>query len=376
MENLIDKFKLFIKENSDIDTIFIDSFYDTVNKYNKIINIQEDKYNIDINKYRNKEIVYLIYIKDTIYKFGITKNIIKRIANHNRLLKHKYIVKLWDCLNGTISKNVEDDIKQYLKANNLNCSYEGQTEIINTNNIEKIIKIFDNYVVHRVSEYKELYNDRKIEQQLILMDKVIEMEKIQLEKLNKQLEIIEKSYNNLTNNKLQININQTDFEVNDIIKQVSNIDLSKVEKDIIDDDIEMELNEHKDSVIKCGKCKQDKPKRDYFKENKENQGDEFFSHCITCRTNAKKYDRQRPKKTKPEQCQEFYKKNKLEIINQKKHYRFNRIKNNTDPNTTYCRKCNTFKSNDKFEINNKTNKQYMQCFDCRMKTKPKNIIIE
>lgn len=64
---------------------------------------------------------------------------------------------------------------------------------------------------------------------------------------------------------------------------------------------------------------------------------------------------------------EYYEKNKSEILEHKKNYRNARIDNNTDLTKTYCRKCNSFQDNIKFEINNKTGMAYKQCCTCRAK---------
>ncbi|QKF94061.1 phage anti-repressor protein [Fadolivirus algeromassiliense] len=47
-----------------------------------------NKYDFDINKYMKKEVLYLIFIKDDIYKFGVTADIKKRLTNHTNQLNY------------------------------------------------------------------------------------------------------------------------------------------------------------------------------------------------------------------------------------------------------------------------------------------------
>ena len=86
-----------------------------------------EKYTFDINQWKKKKIVYLIYIKDNLYKYGITADPENRFAAHRASLNYNYIMKCWDCFNLANAKKVEDELKKYLKCNKLNTTYEKQT---------------------------------------------------------------------------------------------------------------------------------------------------------------------------------------------------------------------------------------------------------
>ena len=86
---------------------------------NKITNpiVELNKYDFDPVQFKHKEVLYLIHVKDKIYKFGVTGDITKRFIQHKTALKFDYVVKCWECINRTISKKIEDAIKIYAKYN-------------------------------------------------------------------------------------------------------------------------------------------------------------------------------------------------------------------------------------------------------------------
>lgn len=348
-----------------------------------------NKYDFDEQKYYDKEVLYLLSIKGQLYKYGITQNIKKRLSTHRRLLKYKYIVKCWDCINRTVSKKIEDDVKRYFRINKLNSEYDGNTEVIKTNQIKEVINIFDKYVKLRVDEYKELFNDRKYEQKIKLIEKITEMKKIHIQELEKTIQI---------NEKINFNNNKNDIQIEDILK-IANIDETELDENNEVKESDTELDEFNNSIQFCRKCKQDKALEDFGFNEETNK---YFKQCIRCRDMGKVYDKRKygknkniiiedndsdeennkelnkmknKKLTKEEQKneekikweREYYEKNKSEIIERKKRYRNERINNITDPNKNYCRKCNTIKDNDEFGINIKLNEQYKQCKNCRYK---------
>lgn len=335
-----------------------------------------NKYDFHEQQFYDKEVLYLININDEYYKYGITQNIKKRLTTHRNLLKYKYVIKCWDCINRTVSKRVEDDIKRFLKINKLNCEYKGNFEIIKTTQIEKIIDILNQYVTMRTDEYKKLFNDQKYEQKIKLIEKITEMKKIHIEELNKAIEANEK-YNHKSNS----------WDVNDILKLA---DIN--EKDLILDH-ESKINNIKDaenfnkSIQYCKRCKNYKKLEDFGIDETTN---EYFKQCKKCHEEGKIVDKRRYEKAKENiivdeddyieidkidgnemqnKYREYYEKNKSEIIEHKKHYRNQRIQNINDSTKNYCRKCNTIKSNEEFGINKKTKEQYKQCAKCREKQK-------
>jgi predicted GIY-YIG superfamily endonuclease len=329
---------------------------------------QINKYDFDINKFHNKEVLYLIYIKDYLYKFGITTNIAKRLTTHRNLLGYDYVVDCWECINRTVSKKIEDDIKRYCKVNKINTVYNKQTEIIKTTSIDKYLKIFTGYVTKRVDEYNDQFKDKRVEQQIKLVDKMLELQKKQKEMISKGINITLPDLTKLTDFSEEQEQEQPRRSTKESMKAIKDFEDSiqrckhcKTDKKISEFKINKKTNEPFKKCFECRiKCRvSDKKRRDkYIEENKDNeilypQKQEYY--------NAN-HDKIRKKQTK------HYEKNKSEIIYQKKGYRNKRIEEaENDPDNSYCKKCNTIKDNDTFGINAKTKSQYKQCTSCRNK---------
>jgi hypothetical protein len=274
-------------------------------------------------------------------------------------LNYDYVINCWDCINRTVSKKIEEDIKRYCKVNKINTNYGKETEIIKTNNIDEYVKIFKGYVIKRVGEYENKFTDKRLEQKIKLIEKIEELKKNQ--EINASFPDILK-FAEIEEEDLQL---PTQKEVPKVVKDFDN------------------------SVAHCKHCSKDK-KVEEFGINK--MTNDYFKKCLECRLKCRVSDKKRRTKHKEEnkdaeilhpQKKEYYyanhdeirdkqdkhyEKNKSEIINQKKSYRNKRIEEaNNDPNKSYCRKCNTIKTNDQFGINKGTNSQYKQCTLCRTK---------
>lgn len=68
----------------------------------------------DLNNYLNKDAVYLLHIKDNIYKYGVTTNMKKR-GKALKNLEYKSVHRIFTVNNNNIGLNVEDNIKTYVK---------------------------------------------------------------------------------------------------------------------------------------------------------------------------------------------------------------------------------------------------------------------
>ena len=158
--------------------------------------LQSTKYEFDVNKYKNKEIVYIIKIKDNTYKFGMSCQIDQRLSSHARLLAYDCVIKCWDCGNKTIAKQVEDSIKLYVVHENISIQFTGKygvsRETFKTDNINSIITIIDDYVDEFTKDYKKQFQDEKLRQQTNLIEKQCELAKINVD--------IIKNINNIAEN--------------------------------------------------------------------------------------------------------------------------------------------------------------------------------
>lgn len=169
--------------------------------------LQLNQYNFDVAPYINKEVLYLIYIKDDLYKFGVTNDIQTRLAAHTRTLEYKYVVKIWDCKNRSISNKVEVNVKTYAKINKKNFKYKGQIEIIKSDDIFGIIKLFDNYVFEGIAEYEKQFVNKELEQKIKIVETMNNLAQTMLE--------LTKQSNNSENNIMMSNLMKS-FDIKEI----------------------------------------------------------------------------------------------------------------------------------------------------------------
>jgi prophage antirepressor-like protein len=109
--------------------------------YNLIDNYIEE----DLEKYHNKDCVYIIHIKDNIYKYGNTSHIFKRLQTHKTNLKYNKIIKIFDMNNMNEAIKLENKIKTLIKTLNINTVYNTHVEIfkVDNNNLQNLIKKID-----------------------------------------------------------------------------------------------------------------------------------------------------------------------------------------------------------------------------------------
>jgi len=355
--------------------------------------LEMNKIVFDSQIFMNKEVVYLIYITNDLYKFGISKNIEKRLKRHKRELDYQYVVKCWDCSNRTISSAIESNIKVYSRINKIKRIYKGQTEIIKTNNIDGLIKVFNDCVNDGLNGYKEIIGNREMELKNELLTKTIEiMNKCEMSEkngmdLNKVIDelgikdlLISIMKGNMDNKDVKIiNINSGNKDIKIMNVDPDNIEINEVEiiKETIDDlpDYKVTMTD----LINCSDCKEDKPKSEYDVNPKKGKGI-LYKNCKGCLTTRRnKYDKGRHLNVKTEEerlaklqkNREYYNKNAAEVIKQKKEYAQKRMETQTDPNKTYCKGCNSIKNNTEFGLNPKTKTPYKQCDLCREKDRKK-----
>ena len=106
------------------------------------------EYNKDeLKGYYNKDCVYILHIKDNIYKYGKTSDIQDRFYRHKQKLEYMNIEKIY-VLNSINEINaLEDDIKEFTKMNKINIYYNNGIEYFECNTsftINKIIENIDN----------------------------------------------------------------------------------------------------------------------------------------------------------------------------------------------------------------------------------------
>uniref|UniRef100_A0A6C0EF87 Bro-N domain-containing protein n=1 Tax=viral metagenome TaxID=1070528 RepID=A0A6C0EF87_9ZZZZ len=109
--------------------------------YNLIDNYIEE----DLDKYHNKDCIYIIHIKDNIYKYGNTSHIFKRLQAHKTNLNYNKIIKIYDMNNMNEAIKLENKIKTLVKTLKINTVYNTHIEIfeVDNNNLQNLIKKID-----------------------------------------------------------------------------------------------------------------------------------------------------------------------------------------------------------------------------------------
>ena len=100
--------------------------------------------NENLDKYNGKDCIYILHIKDNLYKFGKSSHLKERLYKHKIALNYLSIVNIYICNNMNIVTNIENEIKQLIKNYGINARYNNQIEIFKlTTNISFDIIIND-----------------------------------------------------------------------------------------------------------------------------------------------------------------------------------------------------------------------------------------
>ena len=164
--------------------------------------------NENLDKYNGKDCIYILHIKDNLYKFGKSSHLKERLYKHKIALNYLSIVNIYICNNMNIVTNIENEIKQLIKNYGINARYNNQIEIfklttnisfdiiindinklVNNNNNPSIDNIKINTLCNNITSL-ELDNDYFKKSKLLELKNIgiIEKTKIEQEK-TKQLEL-------------------------------------------------------------------------------------------------------------------------------------------------------------------------------------------
>jgi predicted GIY-YIG superfamily endonuclease len=105
----------------------------------------------DLNEYAGHPCVYVISLAPHIglYKFGVTGDIIDRLASHRATFARRggmRLVKLWKCASGAIMRSTEKKIKNFAKQNEILTAEQGQHELFRTTNVVPVLERVTSYV--------------------------------------------------------------------------------------------------------------------------------------------------------------------------------------------------------------------------------------
>jgi predicted GIY-YIG superfamily endonuclease len=93
-----------------------------------------------------QSMIYILETEPRFYKFGISRQLKNRLKTHYRHIAFIKIIHLFDCTCDSIMQSTETDFKHYAKETGILRTKYKLTEIIEIDNIEHIIKWFQDKI--------------------------------------------------------------------------------------------------------------------------------------------------------------------------------------------------------------------------------------
>lgn len=294
--------------------------------------LKKDNYEFDINNYIDKEVLYLIKVKDNIYKYGITYDILRRFTIHKSELEYEKVIKCWVICNRTVLNSIERAIENYLALENLNCIYRKKTEIFRTTDnitIEHMINKFEWYKKKYELEYEKKNAENILDKKIVLI-KELNLLVDKLKDSKQDLSIINKiiDINDLNN---ECNIKKDTIKLDKIINDEKQI-IQEESSDKIVGTRMRNIQITDDNLKRCTRCQRIKEIKNFDLDKRTN---ELYKYCIDCRKKANNYSAVI----------------KNEIIEDDTHIK--------------CTSCCYVKEILEYDLNPKNNKLYKHCKKCR-----------
>lgn len=251
---------------------------------------------VDISKYKNMWVCYILHIENDLYKFGYSGNIIERCREHKSKRQWVKVVDIFKTLTKQNAEDAEHKFLRYIEANNLKADYIDNTftkskEVFRAkSNISNYTAIYSNFVKETIDNSHKNFNGYyEKEENLKNLDleltnkKIIEFQ--EKNKTNLDYEFIIKSVTesitkvidkNLQDLQLKFKTLENNFQNITKTKEIEN----KTSTEIITNDILNEIITNNVSIVKCKKCKKEKEQTE---ENFRIKNDKTFSlNCIFC----------------------------------------------------------------------------------------------
>ena len=206
----------------------------------------------DLNNYDNKSCLYLIHIKDNIYKYGITDDIFRRLTEHTKDLKYDDVEKVYELNNKSESTNLENKITRLIKQMKIHCYYDKINEEITTDSKgagKEFFAVNNKYTIDVVKKYIEDYKDNIDEddneleiQKEITKQKDLSVKEKELSVKEKQIEFLQ-NYKGPYLDQIVCNLFKIEY------KNTNNNDTIQNDLNLITDDIINTTQNHQPNVV-------------------------------------------------------------------------------------------------------------------------------
>jgi len=110
--------------------------------------------------------VYLIHVKDSLYKFGRTKQSFRRMSTHKNNLEFNEIIKIFEFPNLDVAVDVENNIKKYTISAKIRKYIEEGIEFFEVNKdytFDRVFKEINTIVNSHMSFYEKKINSGKLD---------------------------------------------------------------------------------------------------------------------------------------------------------------------------------------------------------------------
>lgn len=319
----------------------------------------------DINKYRGKDVFYLIRIVDNIYKYGITNDICKRLRSHAYTLKYERVIQCWDAGNRNISVKIEECIKKYMRINRLSITYQGQTEIFKTDDVVPILGVFDTYVKKYTKEWNDLFVTAKMNQvrEIVQMRKEL-VDTYERVKARFPDNAIDKLFAGIED-ELDLLPKEDKEEFLELQKRIENPEEYSSEDD---EDFADPMEEGLVGQSYCKKCKAHKDNDQFGIDPKT---DQQRKQCLECNDMDRRVDAKRRGNQILERSDDFSDDNNSEPnesssdLSSEESNSVDEIEPKIFQAFSFCTRCGQTKKNTEFGIDPKTWKPFKQCHHCR-----------
>ena len=220
-----------------------------------------------LKELEDKSCIYIIKIKNSIYKYGESDNIRNRLNNHKNNFNFEEIVDIFELPNKTISRETESKIKEFTKNAKINIIYNTSVEFFEANSnytIDRILMEIKNIVDNQLEVYKtkqknqNLATIENIELYKIRQYEIESNKQIELAKINKEIELAREKTRQL---ELELELEKIKNSKNDqtinIINNIKNQIKQPIKKTIkkpIKEPVKQLKTNIKTKIKKCETC--------------------------------------------------------------------------------------------------------------------------
>ena len=227
----------------------------------------------DLNKFIGKSCLYLIHIKDNIYKYGITRKIKERMNRHKKDLDYNIELKIWEVKE---RETVENMIGNLLTQWNIKIEYQKKTECFQTSD-----DITIDHVIAKIDEYINENKEENISDEVTKLNLQVKLKELEIK--HDQMKLEEKKLNML----YELIGQCKGSYVESILSKYFGVNKSELIEDSkpvqeIESDNDTIYDESSDDEIEDDKVIEE------LSESEDEQPKEDNSECIDCGTSISK----------------------------------------------------------------------------------------